>query len=160
MPVSALNTTSKRQRHSARTARRPCRCCLSRAPGPGRPCGGEGDATVNGQPASELRIIDHGQGVDTDKILAMFRPFQRLSDNPAATGVGLGLAVAKGFTEAMSGALTAEQTPGGGLTMVIRLPLSTGAELPARTGTAAAEPQSRILQRFVRAHPRTQEQKQ
>lgn len=58
-------------------------------------------------------------GVDTDKILAIFRPVQRLSDNPAATGIGLGLAAAKGFTEAMSGTLTAEQTPGGGLTMVI-----------------------------------------
>ena len=56
----------------------------------------------------------------------MFRPFQRLDDIPQTTGVGLGLAVAKGFTEAMGGTLTAEQTPGGGLTMVIRLPLSTG----------------------------------
>jgi two-component system sensor histidine kinase KdpD len=36
--------------------------------------------------------------------------------------MGLGLAVAKGFTEAMGGHLLAEPTPGGGLTMVIRLP--------------------------------------
>jgi two-component system sensor histidine kinase KdpD len=41
--------------------------------------------------------------------------------------VGLGLAVAKGFTEVMGGMLDAEQTPGGGLTLVIRLPISTGA---------------------------------
>ena len=58
----------------------------------------------------------------------MFEPFQRLDDAPEASGVGLGLAVAKGFTEAMGGNLTAEPTPGGGLTMVIRLPLSTGPE--------------------------------
>ena len=63
----------------------------------------------------------------------MFRPFQRLDDVPPTTGVGLGLAVAKGFTEAMGGTLTAEQTPGGGLTMVIRLPLSTG--VPAHRTT-------------------------
>ena len=38
----------------------------------------------------------------------------------------LGLAVAKGFTEIMGGVLEAEKTPGGGLTMIIRMPLSTG----------------------------------
>lgn len=89
--------------------------------------GGLSTATLAGQPASELRIIDHGQGVPAASVLQMFQPFQRLDDVPAATGVGLGLAVAKGFTEAMGGTLTAEETPGGGLTMVIRLPLSTGA---------------------------------
>ncbi|SEJ47924.1 two-component system, OmpR family, sensor histidine kinase KdpD [Arthrobacter sp. yr096] len=88
--------------------------------------GGLSTTTLAGQPASELRIIDHGQGVPAASVLQMFQPFQRLDDVPAATGVGLGLAVAKGFTEAMGGTLTAEETPGGGLTMVIRLPLSTG----------------------------------
>ena len=60
---------------------------------------------------------------------------RRHSDRPPASG--LGLAVAKGFTEAMGGTLTAEQTPGGGLTMVIRLPLSTGRtrRRQARAGT-------------------------
>jgi len=38
------------------------------------------------------------------------------------TGVGLGLAIARGFTEAMGGTLTAEDTPGGGLSMVVDLP--------------------------------------
>ncbi|XAS67042.1 ATP-binding protein [Micrococcaceae bacterium Sec5.7] len=111
--------------------------------------GGAGDATIDGQPASELRIIDHGQGVGPEKIMSMFRPFQRFNDNPSSTGIGLGLAVAKGFTEAMAGTLTAEQTPGGGLTVVIRLPLSAGAEFPAPTGAAAAEPRPRIMQHFT-----------
>ncbi|HEX2247376.1 MAG TPA: ATP-binding protein, partial [Arthrobacter sp.] len=88
--------------------------------------GGMGSATVDGRPASELRIIDAGQGVPAEQVISMFRPFQRLDDAPAGTGIGLGLAVAKGFTEAMGGRLLAEQTPGGGLTMVIQLPLSTG----------------------------------
>jgi two-component system sensor histidine kinase KdpD len=35
--------------------------------------------------------------------------------------VGLGLAVARGFAEAMGGTLNAEDTPGGGLTMVLTL---------------------------------------
>jgi two-component system sensor histidine kinase KdpD len=56
----------------------------------------------------------------------MFRPFQRLGDTDPATGLGLGLAVARGFTEVMGGALEAESTPGGGLTMVVELPVATG----------------------------------
>lgn len=88
--------------------------------------GGAGSALIDGHPASELRIIDHGRGVAAEDVVAMFRPFQRLDDVPAGMGVGLGLAVAKGFTEAMGGVLAAEQTPGGGLTMVVRLPISVG----------------------------------
>ena len=78
-------------------------------------------------PAGELRIIDHGQGVGADDADSIFQPFQRAGDAPAGAGVGLGLAVAKGFTEVMGGQLTAEATPGGGLTLRIRLPLATGA---------------------------------
>jgi two-component system sensor histidine kinase KdpD len=57
---------------------------------------------------------------------AMFAPFQRLGDSPAGAGVGLGLAVARGFTEALDGRLWAEDTPGGGLTMVLALPVHGG----------------------------------
>ncbi len=49
----------------------------------------------------------------------MFEPFQRLGDRPSGDGVGLGLAVARGFVEAMGGEIRMEDTPGGGLTMVI-----------------------------------------
>jgi two-component system sensor histidine kinase KdpD len=87
---------------------------------------GMGAATLEGYPSGELRIIDHGAGVPAGKVLEMFQPFQRLHDRPQATGVGLGLAVADGFVKAMGGTLTAQGTPGGGLTMVIRLALSTG----------------------------------
>ena len=51
----------------------------------------------------------------------MFVPFQRLGDSPQGAGVGLGLAVARGFVEAMGGAVEVEDTPGGGLTMILRL---------------------------------------
>ncbi|WP_255770585.1 DUF4118 domain-containing protein [Pseudarthrobacter sulfonivorans] len=90
------------------------------------PDGGSAIAAVNGRPCGELRIVDHGQGVPAANVITMFEPFQRLDDAPDGLGIGLGLAVAKGFTEAMGGQLSAEPTPGGGLTMVIRLPLSTG----------------------------------
>ncbi|GGH90953.1 DUF4118 domain-containing protein [Arthrobacter liuii] len=89
-------------------------------------------ADDGGTPFGELRIVDHGQGVPPAAVVAMFQPFQRLDDAPEGLGIGLGLAVAKGFTEAMGGRLLAEPTPGGGLTMVIRLPLSTGPRMSPR----------------------------
>ena len=104
--------------------------------------GGLSPATLRGRPAGELRIIDHGQGVPAERVLDMFRPFQRLDDATQAAGVGLGLAVAKGFTEAMGGRLSAEPTPGGGLTMAITLPLSTGAPVDASPGRAPFPSQS------------------
>jgi two-component system sensor histidine kinase KdpD len=101
------------------------------------PANGSGVATIEGRRCGELRIVDHGQGVAAADVIAMFEPFQRLDDAPAGLGIGLGLAVAKGFTEAMGGQLRAEPTPGGGLTVVIRLPLSTGEGKPHHTtGTA------------------------
>ncbi|WP_427170171.1 DUF4118 domain-containing protein [Arthrobacter sp. 92] len=109
--------------------------------------GGLSNETLAGHPAGELRIIDHGRGVPAESVLEMFRPFQRLDDIPQTTGVGLGLAVAKGFTEAMGGTLTAEQTPGGGLTMVIRLRLSTGATRDDWPGQAPVVPQSFLTER-------------
>ena len=55
----------------------------------------------------------------------MFQPFQRLVDHQAdGTGVGLGLAIARGFVEAMGGELVIDDTPGGGVTMVVGLPLA------------------------------------
>jgi len=110
--------------------------------------GGLGPATISGRPAGELRIIDHGTGIPADRVVDMFRPFQRLDDATQATGVGLGLAVAKGFTEAMGGRLTAEPTPGGGLTMVISLPLSSGVPYRAEPGQAPLEPQSVVIGRL------------
>jgi two-component system sensor histidine kinase KdpD len=70
----------------------------------------------------ELRIVDRGPGVPESAWEAIFTPFQRLGDNDPSTGVGLGLALARGLTEAMGGQLYPEETPGGGLTMVIQLP--------------------------------------
>jgi two-component system sensor histidine kinase KdpD len=72
----------------------------------------------------ELRVIDRGPGVTGADRERMFTAFQRLGDTDNTAGVGLGLALSRGLTEAMGGELVPEDTPGGGLTMVLRLPVA------------------------------------
>ncbi|MFI2754533.1 DUF4118 domain-containing protein [Cellulomonas sp. P22] len=69
----------------------------------------------------ELRVIDTGAGLSDELKDQMFEPFQRLGDSSPG-GLGLGLAVAQGLAEAVGAELTAEDTPGGGLTMVLTVP--------------------------------------
>ncbi|MER6098129.1 sensor histidine kinase KdpD [Streptomyces sp. NPDC001728] len=89
----------------------------------------------------ELRVVDRGPGVPDEAKDGIFEPFQRFGDAPRGSGVGLGLAVARGFVEAMGGTLGAEDTPGGGLTMVLTLraapggPPAPAADLPAHAVT-------------------------
>jgi two-component system, OmpR family, sensor histidine kinase KdpD len=68
----------------------------------------------------EIRVIDTGPGVPAAQREEIFRPFQRRGDSPG--GLGLGLAIAKGFTQVMRGTLSVEDTPGGGATFVFSLP--------------------------------------
>lgn len=74
----------------------------------------------------ELRVVDRGPGVPDAAKDRIFEPFQRYGDAPRGAGVGLGLAVARGFVESMGGTIEAEDTPGGGLTMVLTLRAAAG----------------------------------
>ncbi|MGQ0616298.1 MAG: DUF4118 domain-containing protein [Acidimicrobiia bacterium] len=67
----------------------------------------------------DIRVVDQGPGIPMGDRDAVFQPFQRLVDH--GTGVGLGLAIARGFIGAMGGELVIEDTPGGGVTMVVSL---------------------------------------
>ncbi len=80
-----------------------------------------------------IEVIDHGPGVPADQKERIFEPFQRLDDR--TPGVGLGLSVAKGFTEAMGGTIEAVDTPHGGLTMRLRL-LAATSDVTAKLGAA------------------------
>ena len=83
-----------------------------------------------------INIVDEGPGVSKGAAEQMFQPFQRLGDFDTKTGLGLGLSVAKGFVEAMDGTVTASDTPGGGLTLLIDLaaPATTQSAAMTRSG--------------------------
>ncbi|GAA1954773.1 sensor histidine kinase KdpD [Agromyces allii] len=81
-------------------------------------------ATSTFREQSELRVVDRGPGVPVERRDEIFTPFQRLGDTDNETGLGLGLALSKGFAEGMRGSLEVEDTPGGGLTMVVTLPVA------------------------------------
>ena len=86
----------------------------------------------------ELRVVDRGPGIPEEDRDRMFAPFQRLGDTDNTTGVGLGLALSRGLTEAMGGTLIPEDTPGGGLTMMISLPVAAQADYACEPGRQRA----------------------
>jgi two-component system sensor histidine kinase KdpD len=91
------------------------------------------DATVRVEAAPighrvHLRIIDRGPGVGPADRERVFQPFQRLGDRSTQPGVGLGLAVARGFVQVLGGEIVLEDTPGGGLTVVMDLPAASDRE--------------------------------
>ncbi|MGA0565739.1 ATP-binding protein [Rathayibacter sp. KR2-224] len=88
----------------------------------------------------QVRIADRGAGVPEERKDAIFQPFQREGDTDNTTGIGLGLALSKGFVEGMGGTLAPEDTPGGGLTMVVTLPLFSDATRQTDAGRASAAP--------------------
>jgi two-component system sensor histidine kinase KdpD len=100
--------------------------------------------TLRARPVGQnviLEITDHGPGVPDPLKERMFEPFERLdtSRREARTmgnGVGLGLAVVKGFLDTMGGSVVATDTPGGGLT--IRLTLPAASRIPG--AVVAADP--------------------
>ncbi|MCU1659514.1 MAG: osmosensitive channel signal transduction histidine kinase [Pseudonocardiales bacterium] len=83
----------------------------------------------------EIRVIDRGPGIPPEDRENVFLPFQRLDDRVTSTGpgVGLGLAIARGFVAAMRGSITLDDTPGGGLTVVVALPASETQVTPLAT---------------------------
>ena len=70
-----------------------------------------------------LDVLDHGTGVPAELKGRIFEPFALLDER--TPGVGLGLAVAKGFAEAMGDTIVALDTRGGGLTVRVTLPAVT-----------------------------------
>ncbi len=75
-----------------------------------------------------IRVTDRGPGIPEQERERIFEPFHRVADRSDEPGAGLGLAIARGFTEANGGRLWPESREGQGASFVIALPL---VELPA-----------------------------
>ena len=71
----------------------------------------------------QLLVIDHGPGIPPSRRRTVLQPFNRLDDSATGGGLGLGLAIADRLVEAMGGELELRDTPGGGLTVVVSLPV-------------------------------------
>nr|WP_307846696.1 ATP-binding protein [Actinospica durhamensis] len=80
----------------------------------------------------EVRVIDRGPGIPEEDWDLLFRPFQRFGDRDNTTGVGLGLALSRGLAEVMGATLLPEETPGGGVTMVLSIPAAPAGSMPLR----------------------------
>ena len=80
--------------------------------------------------SSELRVrvVDRGAGVPPDVRDRIFEPFERF-DPQSGLGTGLGLPVSRRLAEVMGGRLTVEDTPGGGATFVLVLPLKVSSDV-------------------------------
>ena len=101
----------------------------------------------------EVRIVDHGPGIPAEDHDRVFLPFQRLGDTDNTTGLGLGLALARGLTEAMGGTLSPDTTPGGGLTMTVALPVADVDTAVATDDDRAAPMLIEQVEEWSRPHP-------
>ncbi|WP_238418726.1 DUF4118 domain-containing protein [Gordonia sp. 'Campus'] len=100
--------------------------------------------TAGDPPRCVIRVVDHGPGLPETGREQVFAAFHQGGDTSgASSGVGLGLSVAQGFVSAIGGVLTVEDTPGGGVTMVVDLPATDDAETPGDSrppGATVAHP--------------------
>jgi two-component system sensor histidine kinase KdpD len=70
-----------------------------------------------------MEIADQGPGVPEDDLIRVFDKFYRIPIPEGAGGTGLGLAICKGIVEAHGGDIRAENQTGGGLRVIITLPI-------------------------------------
>jgi two-component system sensor histidine kinase KdpD len=75
-----------------------------------------------------VRVVDHGAGVAPDLRDRIFEPFERF-DPHSGLGTGLGLPVSRRLAEVLGGTLTVEDTPGGGATFVLTLPMKVSSDV-------------------------------
>jgi two-component system NtrC family sensor kinase len=94
-----------------------------------------------------LDVVDNGPGVAVDLHTRIFEPFFTTKSPGAGTGIGLSLCL--GIVASHGGTIRVEDTPGGGATFVVELPLRGAGSLPAAADAAVApqpaSPRRRIL---------------
>lgn len=88
----------------------------------------------------DLRVIDHGPGVDETERDLVFNEFHRSSARTEGEGTGLGLAIVRALTGAHGGTTWCEPTPGGGATFVVHFPLATAETMAISEAVLTAAP--------------------
>ncbi len=73
--------------------------------------------------SAEVRVQDRGPGIPAEGKSQLFQKFARL-DGSGTESTGLGLFISRSLVEAQGGRISVEDTPGGGATFVVRLPLA------------------------------------
>ncbi|MDA8027281.1 MAG: ATP-binding protein [Actinomycetota bacterium] len=58
---------------------------------------------ISAETSVAIEVRDEGNGISEEDLVRIFEPFQRVGDSQIRPGIGLGLAVAKGFVEAQGG---------------------------------------------------------
>jgi signal transduction histidine kinase len=79
-------------------------------------------ATRDGETIA-LRVIDHGPGIRLEERTRVFERFARGAAAGGTSGSGIGLAIVAAVVRAHRGEVAIADTPGGGATFVLRLPL-------------------------------------
>lgn len=94
-----------------------------------------------GLPYAFVRFADHGPGVRAESLDQLFERFYTADASRAREkgGTGLGMAIAQSVVKAHSGFICATQTPGGGLTINIALPLPKQGDMKPETSLNALE---------------------
>ena len=92
---------------------------------------------LEGFPAGRVRIEvrDHGEGIDPELAPRVFERFYRLdsSRDRSTGGSGLGLSIVKAIIDSHKGEISVHQTPGGGATFRVDLPIPPEGVLPETT---------------------------
>jgi two-component system OmpR family sensor kinase len=90
---------------------------------------------------AELRVVDHGPGVDPGHGVRVFDRFYRADAGRSrdSGGTGLGLSIAASLVDAHGGRIWHEPTPGGGATFVVRLPVTASSQ-PAQGAGPGGDP--------------------
>ncbi|MCK3846888.1 MULTISPECIES: ATP-binding protein [Pseudomonas] len=89
-----------------------------------------------------VSISDTGKGIAADRLVRLFKPFERLETDPNVEGSGLGLALSKSLLEMMNGSLTVQSQPGVGSRFTLELAF---VHLQDPVGAAAAALDNRPL---------------
>ncbi len=80
-------------------------------------------STARWHDTAEVRVVDHGPGIPSEERERVFEAFVR-GEQGSATGSGLGLSISRAIVESHGGRIWIEGTPGGGTTVVFRLPVA------------------------------------